>query len=99
MMTPVGLILLWNAARNPLRGKLIISIIALLSMTLMLTIFLLSRQPNPYAQQQDLPMDYSNLPSMNQTQTTATPAPTDPPVSPGVQSDETQNVIPANPAG
>lgn len=97
LLPPVGLILLWTAARNPLRGKLIISIIALLSMTLMLTLFLLSRQPNPYAQQQDLPPDYSDLPQMNQTQVTATPMPAAP--SDGVQTDAAQDVIPANPAG
>ena len=43
LLPPVGLILLWGTMRAPLRGKIIISIIAVLSMTLMITIFLMSR--------------------------------------------------------
>ena len=45
-LPPVGLVMLWTSARNPLRGKVIISIIAVLSMTLMITIFLMSKAQN-----------------------------------------------------
>ncbi len=100
LLPPVGLILLWTTARNPLRGKLIISIIALLSMTLMLTLFLLSRQPKLYGEQQNVPVDYAGLPQMNQTvAATPTPAPTAPIEADDVQTDEVSDIIPANPAG
>ncbi|MDL2206075.1 hypothetical protein LJC33_04060 [Eubacteriales bacterium OttesenSCG-928-N13] len=60
ILPPVGLFLLWTQARNPLRGKLIISIIAVLSMTLMLTIYISVRDRNAY-QMQQLPPDVPAL--------------------------------------
>ena len=48
VLPPVGLVLLWTRATNPLRGKLIVSIIALLSLTLMLTWYLIVYRSNNY---------------------------------------------------
>lgn len=57
-LPPVGLLMLWTQARNPLRGKLIVSIIAVLSMTLMLTIYISAHQSPNYAQ---VPPNYDHL--------------------------------------
>lgn len=57
-LPPVGLLMLWTQARNPLRGKLIVSIIAVLSMTLMLTIYISTHQSPKYAQ---VPPSYQYL--------------------------------------
>lgn len=87
-LPPIGLIRLWAMARCPLRGKLIISIIAVLSMTLMLTIFISARQPNPYLLQ-TVP-DYGQQLQATPTQTAETePLPEETP----------STVIPANPVG
>ena len=97
VLPPIGLILLWTSARNPLRGKLIISIIAVLSLTLMLTLFFTSikKQPNEIKNPQ---IDYSYLDQYQQQQQD-TPLPSASPqqqVMPEAVEPEPE-VIPSNP--
>ena len=44
LLPPLGLIVLWRGLRCPVRGKLLISALALLSMTLMLTAYISFRE-------------------------------------------------------
>ena len=92
-LPPVGLVLLWKSARNPLRGKVLISIVALLSMTLMLTLFLthkrLNEKPKP------VPIDNTMLEEYIEQRATPAPSPTP---QPPVQLEAPDSpVVPANP--
>ncbi len=78
-LPPLGLIMLWARARNPLRGKLIVSIIALLSMTLMLTIYI-SLTRNSNYQMQVAPPPFQTTPQVPAGQT-ADPAPIETPAA------------------
>lgn len=46
-LPPVGLAMLWRNGRYPLRGKLVLSALAMMSMTLMFSLFLDSNRPDP----------------------------------------------------
>lgn len=85
-LPPIGLIRLWMMARCPLRGKFIISIIALLSLTLMLTVFISLRQQNAQLLEQ-------NQPDVPPTISESTPTPA--PIS---VENQGGTVIQANPA-
>lgn len=88
-LPPIGLIRLWASARNPLRGKLVISIIAVLSMTLMLVIYMSSRQHNSRLIEQEYQLPQAVV------LTTPTPAPA---VTPAPQPAD-DGLILANPMG
>ena len=101
VLPPLGLILLWTTARNPLRGKLVISIIALLSMTLMITVYLFNNRPNTY--------DEKQIPGVSQMQVQESmpPVQTQPqgaviqpdPNAVAPETNQGVEIIPANPAG
>lgn len=103
-LPPVGLILLWSQARNPLRGKLIVSIIALLSMTLMITIYLNIAAANRY-RLDVLPPSAGQLQGIASTPAPGdTPAPTGAPVPQnpdaaqgGASGTPQQTPVPADP--
>ena len=103
-LPPVGLILLWTTARNPLRGKLIISTVALVSMTLMLTVYLLGQRTPPNMIKTGA-MDYSYLEEYHrrlQEQQMAEFQKTQPQTQPQTQAPQddlpsTDGVIPQNP--
>ncbi len=44
LLPPLGLIVLWRGLRCPIRGKILVSALALLSMTLMLTTYISFRE-------------------------------------------------------
>lgn len=100
---PLGLIMLWAKARNPLRGKLIVTIIALLSMTLMLTLVMGHRRLRALTMQQ-VPPSYQYLVQQENPQvydgTQGNAAQQQPVAQPDMQPGVEQpqpTIIPANP--
>ena len=95
-MPPVGLVLLWRGLRCPVRGKLLLSTVALLSMTMMLTAFIGFRRDSSllvpietggqYAVADQTP---TGGPADGGAPAPETPAPAQPQLTP----------VPANPAG
>lgn len=96
LLPPVGLVLLWRRLRCPMRGKMLLSAVALVSMTLILSAYIARRQQSEIyvpqqAAQQLIIDDYT-------AQDAATAAPQAPSQTAALaQPDATP--APANPAG
>lgn len=65
-LPPVGLAVLWRNSRYPLRGRMLLSVLAMASMTLIFSLFLSSGGPDPV----------SNSPVVPVAASAATPEPT-----------------------
>lgn len=100
VLPPVGLILLWRAVRCPVRGKILISALAMVSMTFMLVLYI-----GRNVQDAALIPDPMANPVYGQSDIYASPAPAAPDAQAGADSPDAGQgqieggVVPANPLG
>ncbi len=101
LLPPLGLIVVWRGLRLPVRGKVLISLVALLSMTIMLSTYIGMQQNSgilipQQATGQYAVNDYTSAAGATVTATSAaTPAPSETPAP----AEPEMTPAPANPFG